>query len=105
VNLAYRAARAGGTLPAVLNAANEVAVAAFLEGRLTFVAIPAVIERAMDAHAPRPIASLDDVLAADAEGRRLAERAVAGAIAERRPAKQGRGDAPRAAPQIRCRGH
>jgi 1-deoxy-D-xylulose-5-phosphate reductoisomerase len=105
VNLAYRAARAGGTLPAVLNAANEVAVAAFLEGRLTFVAIPAVIERAMDAHAPRPIASLDDVLAADAEGRRLAERAVGGVIAERRPAKQGRGEAPRAAPQIRCRGH
>jgi 1-deoxy-D-xylulose-5-phosphate reductoisomerase len=77
VNLAYRAARVGGTLPAVLNAANEVAVAAFLAGRLSFVGIPAVIERAMDGHTPAPITSLDDVLAADAEGRRLAERALA----------------------------
>ncbi len=77
VNLAYRAARTGGSLPAVLNAANEVAVAAFLDVRLTFPGIPAVIERAMDEHVPVAIASLADVLAADAEGRRLAERALA----------------------------
>ncbi|HWP35401.1 MAG TPA: 1-deoxy-D-xylulose-5-phosphate reductoisomerase [Thermodesulfobacteriota bacterium] len=76
LGLAYRAARTGGTLPAVLNAANEVAVAAFLERRLPFVAIAAVIEAAMDAHAPRPVRTLADVLAADAEGRRLAAEAV-----------------------------
>ena len=45
LGLAYRALRAGGTLPVVLNAANEVAVAAFLDGTLGFTAIPAVIER------------------------------------------------------------
>ncbi len=77
VSLAYRAARTGGSLPAVLNAANEVAVAAFLAGRLPFTGIPAVIEAAMDEHVPVPLASLADVLAADAEGRRLAERALA----------------------------
>ncbi|HEX7127097.1 MAG TPA: 1-deoxy-D-xylulose-5-phosphate reductoisomerase [Thermodesulfobacteriota bacterium] len=77
VNLAYRAARVGGTLPAVLNAANEVAVAAFLDGRLPFAGIPVLIERAMDAHAPRPIATLEDVRAADADGRRLAEEQLA----------------------------
>jgi 1-deoxy-D-xylulose-5-phosphate reductoisomerase len=77
VNLAYRAARAGGTVPTVLNAANEVAVAAFLAGRLPFASIPAVIEAAMDAHVPQPIGTLADVLTADAEGRRLAEQALA----------------------------
>ena len=51
LGLAYRALRAGGTLPVVLNAANEVAVEAFLDGKLGFTAIPRVIERTMDAHA------------------------------------------------------
>ena len=51
--LAYRALRAGGTLPVVLNAANEMAVEAFLEGKLGFTAIPRVIEKTMDAHEPR----------------------------------------------------
>ena len=51
LGLAYRALRAGGTLPVVLNAANEVAVEAFLDGKLGFTAIPAVIERTMNAHA------------------------------------------------------
>ncbi len=77
VSLAYRAARAGGSLPAVLNAANEVAVAAFLAGRLPFTGIPAVIEAAMDEHVPVPLRDLADVLAADAEGRRLAGQALA----------------------------
>jgi 1-deoxy-D-xylulose-5-phosphate reductoisomerase len=48
--LAYRAAYAGGTMPAVLNAANEVSVDAFLKNDLSFVAIPKVIEKAMDRH-------------------------------------------------------
>jgi 1-deoxy-D-xylulose-5-phosphate reductoisomerase len=76
LGLALRAARAGGTVPAVLNAANEVAVAAFLEGRLNFTAIPAVIEDVVEAHAPAAAAGLDEVLAADAWARRRAESAV-----------------------------
>src|SRR5688572_19133156 len=50
LGLAYRALRAGGAAPAVLNAANEVAVASFLEGRLGFTSIPVVIERTLNAH-------------------------------------------------------
>ena len=65
LGLAYRALRAGGSLPVVLNAANEVAVAAFLAGRLGFVSIAEVIERAMDAHAPGPVSTLAEVREAD----------------------------------------
>ena len=52
--LGYAAARAGGTMPAVLNAANEVAVAAFLDGRLRFLDIPQMVEQTMAAHQPQP---------------------------------------------------
>jgi 1-deoxy-D-xylulose-5-phosphate reductoisomerase len=76
LGLAVEAARVGGTVPAALNAANEVAVAAFLEGRLNFTAIPAVIEDVVEAHAPVAAAGLDEVLAADAWARRRAESAV-----------------------------
>jgi 1-deoxy-D-xylulose-5-phosphate reductoisomerase len=69
LRLAYRALAAEGSLPAVLNAANEVAVAAFLAGRLAFTAIPEVIERAMAAHAPGPVNTLADVRAVDAWAR------------------------------------
>jgi 1-deoxy-D-xylulose-5-phosphate reductoisomerase len=69
VRLAYRALRGGGTLPAVLNAANEEAVAAFLEGRIGFPAIADTIAEVMDAHAAEPLRSLDHVLAADAWAR------------------------------------
>jgi 1-deoxy-D-xylulose-5-phosphate reductoisomerase len=51
LGFAYRALRAGGTMPVVLNAANEVAVEAFLDGRLGFTAIPRLIEATMDVHA------------------------------------------------------
>jgi 1-deoxy-D-xylulose-5-phosphate reductoisomerase len=64
LRLAYRALETGGGLPAVLNAANEVAVEQFLAGRLPFVSIPVLIERTMDAHAPAEVRSL-------AEARRL----------------------------------
>ena len=63
------AARAGGLRPASLNAANEVAVAAFLEGGLNFARIPAVIESVMATTSGGAIRDLDDVLAADAEAR------------------------------------
>ncbi len=67
--LAQEAARAGGSRPASLNAANEVAVSAFLEGQLNFARIPAVIESVMAATSGGEIRDLDDVLAADAEAR------------------------------------
>jgi 1-deoxy-D-xylulose-5-phosphate reductoisomerase len=61
LRLAYRALEAGNGFPVVLNAANEVAVEAFLAGRLGFTDIPALIERTMDAHAPAAVTSLADV--------------------------------------------
>jgi 1-deoxy-D-xylulose-5-phosphate reductoisomerase len=69
LGLAQEAARAGGSRPASLNAANEVAVAAFLGGELNFAQIPAVIESVMASTSGGDIRDLDDVLAADAEAR------------------------------------
>ncbi|NUT55564.1 MAG: 1-deoxy-D-xylulose-5-phosphate reductoisomerase [Thermoleophilia bacterium] len=68
--LARRAGEAGGTYPAVFNAANEVAVAAFLEGRLPFLGIAAVVEDALDAADGAPARDLADLVEADAEARR-----------------------------------
>jgi 1-deoxy-D-xylulose-5-phosphate reductoisomerase len=65
LGLAYRALEAEGSLPTVLNAANEVAVDAFLKGRLAFTSIPKVIEQTMDAHEPGQVRSLADVRAVD----------------------------------------
>jgi 1-deoxy-D-xylulose-5-phosphate reductoisomerase len=76
LGLAYAALEAGGTAPAILNAANEVAVASFLDGRLGYAAIPAVIGDVLDALPAGPAASLDQILAADGEARRAAEAAV-----------------------------
>ncbi|MGO8763133.1 MAG: 1-deoxy-D-xylulose-5-phosphate reductoisomerase [Desulfobaccales bacterium] len=61
--LGYAAARAGGTMPAVLNAANEMAVAAFLNGRLGFMDIPGTVAATMEAHQHKPLESLEQVLA------------------------------------------
>jgi 1-deoxy-D-xylulose-5-phosphate reductoisomerase len=69
VGLAYRALREGGSLPAVLNAANEEAVAAFLDGRAPFMAIPESISEVMDDHKATPLERLEDVLEADAWAR------------------------------------
>ncbi len=63
--LAYRALRAGGTLPVVLNAANEVAVGAFLDGKLGFTAIPRVIQKTMDAHQVESISTIETVRRVD----------------------------------------
>jgi 1-deoxy-D-xylulose-5-phosphate reductoisomerase len=63
--LAYRALEAEHSLPVVLNAANEVAVARFLEGRLGFTSIAQVIERTMDAHRPADVSTLAEVRAVD----------------------------------------
>ena len=72
LGLAYRALRAGGTMPAVLNAANEVAVEAFLEGRLGFMAIPRVIERTLTAHAVESVSTLQVVRRVDTWARDFA---------------------------------
>lgn len=78
--LGYRAGQAGGTAPAILNAADEVAVAAFLAGAIRFGDIPRVVAAALRAVPWRPLSKESDVLTADAQAR-AAARAVAG-IAE-----------------------
>ncbi|HXQ64810.1 MAG TPA: 1-deoxy-D-xylulose-5-phosphate reductoisomerase [Steroidobacteraceae bacterium] len=70
--LAEAAARSGGTAPAILNAANEVAVAAFLGGRLNFTSIATVIERVLERLTPTDVAGLEEVLEADRTARRVA---------------------------------
>jgi 1-deoxy-D-xylulose-5-phosphate reductoisomerase len=72
LTLARAAARAGGTAPTVLNAANEVAVQAFLDLRLNFVGISTVIDKVLQRLNTSPVKTLDDVLEADAAARRLA---------------------------------
>lgn len=72
--LAREAALQGGAAPAVLNAANEVAVAAFLAGQIAFTDIPLLVAQTLDRDLPPPPRSLDDVLAVDAEARARAAR-------------------------------
>jgi 1-deoxy-D-xylulose-5-phosphate reductoisomerase len=76
LRLARAAAEAGGSAPAVLNAANEVAVAAFLAGRVAFTGIARLNEHVLNAHSVHALGSLDDVLAADAWARGAAETAL-----------------------------
>lgn len=73
LGLARSAAEAGGTAPAALNAANEIAVAAFLEGRLGFLGIPALIDKVMGAHDNVPARELGDVMEADRWARAFAQ--------------------------------
>ena len=75
--LAYEALSAGGTAPAVLNAANEEAVAAFLAGRLSFPAIAEVVAAVLARHRPRPVTGLEEALAADAWARQQARALMA----------------------------
>ena len=77
VRLAREAARAGGTAPCTMNAANEVAVYAFLAGRLRFLDIAAVIEETLAELPPAPLHSFESLGEADAEARRLAGELVA----------------------------
>ncbi len=72
LRIARLAAETGGTAPAVVNAANEVAVAAFLDGRLNFAGIPAVIEGVLARHPAAPVSDLATVLEADAWARSVA---------------------------------
>ena len=70
--LARAAGEAGRTVPCVLNAANEIAVTSFLDGRLPFLGIPEVVERTLNAVDAVTASDLDDLLAVDAEARRIA---------------------------------
>ncbi|MEZ4526135.1 MAG: 1-deoxy-D-xylulose-5-phosphate reductoisomerase [Desulfobacterales bacterium] len=72
LKLAFRACERGGTLPAVLNAANEVAVEAFLEKKILFTAIPLLIQEIMDRHTVTEKPGLDDIFAADQWARETA---------------------------------
>jgi len=74
--LAYQALRVAGTAPAMLNAANEVAVAAFLDNRIAFLSIPYVIETVLNTLPVEVVGSLDDVLLADARARNIAQQYV-----------------------------
>lgn len=76
--LGYEAGRAGGSAPAVLNAADEVAVRAFLDRRIGFTTIAEIVERTLDAVAVRDIATVDDVMAVDREARDHASSLIGG---------------------------
>jgi 1-deoxy-D-xylulose-5-phosphate reductoisomerase len=78
LRLAYRALEAEHSLPVVLNAANEIAVAWFLDGRLGFSAISCVIERTMAAHQPAEVATLEAVRAVDRWARQHAQEIARG---------------------------
>jgi len=80
LRLAFEAVTAGGTAPAVLNAANEVAVARFLSGDLAFTAIAEVVERTLDSVEHGAADSLDDLLAVDEHARGIAEQQLRRAV-------------------------
>ena len=76
LRLGYEAARTGGTMPAVLNAANEIAVAAFLQEGLSFLGIPRIVEETMAAHTPMPLQDLAQVLGVNRWAREFAQRLI-----------------------------
>ncbi|MET0565810.1 MAG: 1-deoxy-D-xylulose-5-phosphate reductoisomerase [Acidimicrobiia bacterium] len=79
LDLAYEAGREGGSSPAILNAADEVAVAAFLDGRLGFLGIAEVVSATLETADWRALDSVEDVIAADRDGREIAASFIAGA--------------------------
>jgi 1-deoxy-D-xylulose-5-phosphate reductoisomerase len=83
LRLARAVLDAGGVAPVVLNAANEIAVAAFLDKRIRFTAIPELIERALEATPPAALLSIDQCVAVDAEARRRVEALVDAGIGRR----------------------
>jgi 1-deoxy-D-xylulose-5-phosphate reductoisomerase len=73
LGLAYSALRQGGSMPAVLNASNEVAVSAFLKRKIRFTTIPRLVEKAMSLHSPQNISCLEEVMEVDRWARAKAE--------------------------------
>jgi 1-deoxy-D-xylulose-5-phosphate reductoisomerase len=80
IRLAYRALSEGGTLPAAMNAANEEAVAAFLNEQISLTEIPQVIESVMNDHSNQPAKDIQTILAADHQARLAARATIADAI-------------------------
>lgn len=78
LGLAYAALKQGGTMPAVLNAANEIAVEAFLAGKIGFREIHRIIERIMSGHSPQAPRDIEDVLEVDRWARERASALVHG---------------------------
>ncbi len=76
LRLAYDAGKAGGTMPAVMNAANELSVSAFIEKKIGFTDIPAVIDQTMALHGVKEIESVDDVINADRWARNSSEQII-----------------------------
>jgi 1-deoxy-D-xylulose-5-phosphate reductoisomerase len=76
LSYAYDAIKAGGTMPCVLNASNEVAVNAFLQGRIGFDGISFVVRKTVDSHKTSPVAELQDVMDADRWSRETAEKCI-----------------------------
>jgi 1-deoxy-D-xylulose-5-phosphate reductoisomerase len=76
LSYAYMALEAGGTMPSVLNAANEVAVNAFLKGKIKFTKIPVIIKKTMDYHIVMSDMELDAVIEADRWAREKAEEVI-----------------------------
>lgn len=83
LRLAFDAARLGGTMPAVLNAANEIAVQAFLDGQIGFLDIPVVIEWTMNQHDTVPLTDLTTAMEADRWAREQAEISVKGFLSSK----------------------
>jgi 1-deoxy-D-xylulose-5-phosphate reductoisomerase len=78
LRLAYESMSVGGSLPAVMNAANEVAVEAFLQGRISFLGIADIIEAVMQEHSAEELTTIDRVLQADLWGRQQARKKIDG---------------------------
>jgi len=78
LSYAYLALEAGGTMPSVLNAANEVAVHAFLRGAIKFNEIPVIIKKTMDSHSVLPDSDLEVIIDSDRWARRKAEEFIRG---------------------------
>lgn len=76
LRLAYEAAEAGGSMPAVLNASNEVAVDAFLKGRIGFRNIAEVVEQTMSRHRPEELTTIAGIMGTDQWGREMAEKII-----------------------------
>ncbi len=76
LRLAWQAMESGGTAPAILNAANEIAVSAFLQGQIGFLSIPALVEETLANLPVEPADSLERLLAADAQARQLTQNAI-----------------------------
>jgi len=76
LQLAYDALEAGGTMPATMNASNEIAVAAFLDGKIKFLDIPRLVKKTMEKHSPTSYTTVEEIIATDKRARELTAEAI-----------------------------